>query len=114
MDEKVTQKIEVKTNMNSKVRFLTLNDKEHKDTILYRLEKNWILEFRLGPTLLGRKIFLFCNYPQNNQPFERNKYYQLSWIQDEGCKYSDDTALLVQIILQVSGGFHYYFTYGST
>lgn len=100
-----------KADMISEVRVLTLNDQEHKDATLYRLEKKWILQFRLGPTLLGRKIFLFCNYPQDNPAFERDHYYQLNWVQDEGCKHADDTALSAQIVIEIAGSFHYYFTY---
>lgn len=119
LEQEVTQTLqsqdlkesEAKSDMISEVRVLTLNNLEHKETTLYRLEKKWILQFRLGPTLLGRKIFLFCNYPQDNQAFERDHYYQLNWVQDEGCEYSDDTALFAQIVTEISGSFHYYFTY---
>ncbi|KRT82522.1 hypothetical protein AMK59_4835 [Oryctes borbonicus] len=96
------------------VRVLTLNHNEHQDSVLYRIEKNWILQFRLGPSLFGRKVILFCNYPVDpaaNLDFVRNCYYQLQWCSDEGCENSDDTASYAQIFAELSGSFHYYFTY---
>ncbi|XP_063921993.1 glycogen debranching enzyme [Zophobas morio] len=109
-----TQLVETKPfkmSSGTQIRVFTLNDKEHQDSTLYRLEKNWILQFRLGPSLLGRKVSLYCNYPKENEEFKRNSYNLLKWSQDEGCKYSDDTALLTEITVKISGSFHYYFTY---
>ncbi|RZC42945.1 glycogen debranching enzyme, partial [Asbolus verrucosus] len=115
-EEIVDTKIEIiskpfKMSSGIQVRVLTLNDKEHQDSVLYRIEKNWILQFRLGPSLLGRKVSLYCNYPKKNQEYDRNLYHLLEWSQDEGCNYSDDTALLTEITPKISGSFHYYFTY---
>nr|XP_015838644.1 PREDICTED: glycogen debranching enzyme [Tribolium castaneum] len=99
-----------KMSSGTQVRVLTLNDKEHQDSTLYRLQKNWILQFRLGPSLLGRKVSLYCNYPQTGD-FKRHSYALLKWQQDEGCQHSDDTALLTELTLEKSGSFHYFFTY---
>ncbi|XP_049823584.1 glycogen debranching enzyme isoform X4 [Aethina tumida] len=97
------------------VRVLTLNDKEHQISTLYRVELGWIVQFRLGPSLLGRRVSLHCNFPKKIngklEPFERKEYQELKWCQDEGCKNSDDTALYAQISAELAGGFHYYFTY---
>lgn len=99
----------------SQVRVLTLNDNEHQDSTLYRIEKNWTLQFRLGPSLLGRKVSLYCNYPETKDgkilEFNRDRYFLLSWVQDEGCQHSDDTALYTQITVKIAGSFHYYFIY---
>ncbi|KAF5292269.1 hypothetical protein FQR65_LT11232 [Abscondita terminalis] len=97
------------------VRVLTLNDGEHTNSTLYRIEKNWILQFRLGPSLFGRKVSLYCNYPDSKDgrcgEFNRNRYYLLSFKQDEGCNNADDTALYTEIDVKIAGSFHYYFVY---
>ncbi|XP_066154980.1 glycogen debranching enzyme isoform X1 [Euwallacea fornicatus] len=102
-------------SFRSQVRVLTLNDREYQESIIYRIEKNFILQFRFGPTLLGRKIKLYCNYPieVNNvlAEFDRNTYQLLNWYQDEGCKNADDTASYAEIIPKIAGSFHYYFIY---
>lgn len=92
------------------VRVLTLNANEHQDTTLYRLKINWIIQFRLGPSLFGRKINLYCNYPQDAN-FNRTKYQLIKWTQEEGCKHSDDTASFAEITVKIPGSFHYYYTY---
>lgn len=111
-----TRNFKEKINMriDTQVRVLTLNHNEHQDSVLYRIEKNWILQFRLGPSLFGRKVSLFCNYPVEPSAkldFVRNCYYQLPWCNDEGCENSDDTASYAQVFAELSGSFHYYFTY---
>ncbi|CAG9829289.1 unnamed protein product [Diabrotica balteata] len=97
------------------VRVLTLNDHEHQECTLYRIEKNWVIQFRVGPSLFGRKVFLYCNYPSktNNQlnEFRRNKYQLLQWCADEGCENADDTGFFSQIKAELAGSFHYFFTY---
>ncbi|CAG9760960.1 unnamed protein product [Ceutorhynchus assimilis] len=95
----------------TQIRVLTLNNKEHNESTIYRIEKKFILQFRLGPSLLGRKIKLYCNYPKDNSEFERGCYQLLNWCQDDGCKNADDTALSVQIVANIAGSFHYYFIY---
>lgn len=111
----VPQDIEKSEEMASQIRILTLNDKEHQECTIYRIEKKVILQFRLGPTLLGQKIRLYCNYPVEINgklgEFERTTYQELSWCQDEGCKHSDDTASFAEIIPTLAGSFHYYFVY---
>ncbi|CAH1981135.1 unnamed protein product [Acanthoscelides obtectus] len=92
-------------------RVLTLNDKEHLECTLYRLEKGWNIEFRVGPSLFGRKVYLFCNYPLPGAEFDRNVYRQLPWQWDEGCKDADDSAAFADLELKIAGSFHYYYTY---
>ncbi|XP_076266629.1 glycogen debranching enzyme isoform X2 [Rhynchophorus ferrugineus] len=112
-----SKKIQVQETVNTpfgnmaQIRVLTLNDKEHQESTIYRIEKNFILQFRLGPSLLGRKIKLYCNYPQGSADFNRGTYQLLEWVQDEGCKNADDTALYTSIEANISGSFHYYFIY---
>lgn len=109
----VPQDIGQSEEMGSQIRILTLNDKEHQECTIYKIQKKVILQFRLGPTLLGRKIRLYCNYPVEINgiltEFERSSYQELSWCQDEGCKHSDDTASFAEIIPTLAGSFHYYF-----
>lgn len=110
-DESEINTASVKMVTNTEIRVLTLNANEHQDTVLYRLEQNWVIQFRLGPSLLGRKVVLFSNYPQLKQEFQRKHYYELQWLQDEGCSHSDDTALYAELVVRIPGSFHYYFTY---
>ncbi|KAJ8966073.1 hypothetical protein NQ317_018892 [Molorchus minor] len=97
------------------IRVLTLNIQEHQECTLYRLERNWIIQFRLGPQLFGRKVYLFCNYPVENDEkileFNRNQYQLLNWVLDEGCKNADDTAIYAQFETKLAGSFHYYLTF---
>nr|CAI5828955.1 unnamed protein product [Callosobruchus analis] len=93
------------------VRVLTLNDKEHQECTLYRLEKGWTIEFRVGPSLFGRKVYLYCNDPLPGAEFDRDVYRLLPWQWDEGCKDADDTAAYADIQLKIAGSFHYYFSY---
>nr|XP_018912835.1 PREDICTED: glycogen debranching enzyme [Bemisia tabaci] len=94
--------------VTTSIRVLTLNDGEHKDSTLYRLEKDWILEFRLGPSLFGRKVKIFVNFPEKGHEYHRSEYNSLSW---SNCSSHDDCAKFCQIRLHTSGSFHYYFTY---
>nr|XP_022905345.1 glycogen debranching enzyme isoform X1 [Onthophagus taurus] len=112
--------VEVKTKMrltDTQVRVLTLNDREHQDSVLYRLEKNWILQFRLGPSLFGRRVTLFTNYPITTATssilsFDRKTYHRVPWCLDEGNENcTDDTVYYAQIYAELAGSFHYYFTY---
>lgn len=97
------------------VRVLTLNANEHQDCTLYHIEKNWVLQFRIGPSLFGRKLYLYCNYPveQNDvlTEFKRSRYQLLEWVCDEGCQNADDTVFYAQITTRLAGSFHFYFTY---
>ncbi|KAJ8945126.1 hypothetical protein NQ318_001591 [Aromia moschata] len=116
--EELSEGVQIKNlNMTStqQVRVLTLNNQEHQECTLYRLEKNWIIQFRLGPSLFGRKVYLYCNYPIESagklSEFNRNCYQLLNWALDEGCHNADDTAAYTQIHVKLAGSFHYYFTY---
>ncbi|XP_065569335.1 glycogen debranching enzyme-like [Artemia franciscana] len=93
-------------------RVITLADGENLSSQLYRLEKGQILQFRLGPSLFGKNIKLFCNLPVKDAEFLRDGYRLLQWMSD--CtNTSDDTALFIDLETNLSGSFHFYFTYGS-
>ncbi|XP_028049244.1 LOW QUALITY PROTEIN: glycogen debranching enzyme [Monomorium pharaonis] len=88
------------STINEQIRVLTVNHGEHLDGILYRLKKGWIVEFRLGASLLGKTLDVFINHPlSTDKEFERHTYYQLQWI--------DESA---SIRLTLPGSFHYYVT----
>ncbi|XP_046385636.1 glycogen debranching enzyme isoform X2 [Ischnura elegans] len=109
-------------------RVLTLNDGEHHDSTLYRLEKGWVLQFRLGASLLGRRVTIYVNHPASSSPdpkeFDRHTYHILQWKTDgsaadtsenvrDGVTSSgtDGTAIYAEILLSQAGSFHYYFTH---
>lgn len=98
-------------NFNKNVRVLTLNANEHQDTTLYILKKDWILQFRVGPSLFGQKIRLYCNYPSDNKTYDRNEYNLIKWQQEGGSKNADDTASYAEIVVKIAGSFHYYFKF---
>ena len=91
-----------------KVRVLTLEARQDGKSVLYRLDQDTTLQFRLGPTLLGCKIELSVNHPSEGDPgsFERARYRSLAWSYDG----NDDTAAFVDLPLVRSGSFEYKFT----
>ncbi|RLU17593.1 hypothetical protein DMN91_009829 [Ooceraea biroi] len=83
------------------IRVLTINNDEHLDGILYRLEKGWTVEFKLGASLLGKALNIFINHPLSpDNHFERRTYYQLQWV--------SESAGVTCIKLTLAGSFHYY------
>lgn len=77
----------------------------------------WIVQFRLGPSLLGKIITLYCNHPSSaNEDFQRQQYRVLKWhyesiekTHNKNC-CEDDTAIFAQLHVLRAGSFHYYFT----
>ena len=114
------------------IRVFTLNDGEHQEAVLYRLEKGtftgfcknkqlltflffpgWKLQFRLGPTLLGRRIRLYTNHPSANDDegpteFDRTQYRAVIWHHESRNK-DDDTAMYADVPIIACGSYHYYF-----
>lgn len=76
----------------------------------------WIVEFRLGPSLFGKKVNIFCNHPTTaDEDFQRKQYRLLEWqygslgeVHNNSC--NDDTAIFAQLPIRRAGSFHYYFT----
>ncbi|XP_045521820.1 glycogen debranching enzyme [Pieris brassicae] len=116
------------------VRRLELQHAEHRDATLYRFEKGSHLQFNPGPTLMGRKVYLYTNYVVTDQngekgehiAFDRKQYYCLEWVRAGQTTKSGETAelerlgcgLLVtdtdaycELRLERAGSFHYYFVY---
>ncbi|KAG6439862.1 hypothetical protein O3G_MSEX001152, partial [Manduca sexta] len=95
------------------------------DSTLYRFEKGCYLQFCPGPSLLGRKVFLYTNYviSDNDQDeqaeFIRNQYYGLEWrgVGADGEPAESlgagplltDTDVCCELRLSRAGSFHYYF-----
>ena len=46
------------------VRVLRLEAGTRLDGQVFRLEKRWILRFVLGPSLVGRRVRIFIDYPE--------------------------------------------------
>lgn len=87
------------------VRTLILNDREHLENCLYKLQKGWCLDLRLGPSLYGCKVTVFCNLPEEGQAFQRHHYRKLSWLN----LTTDKTLQYCRLKLHAPGSFHYYF-----
>ena len=92
------------------VRVLTLELNSDGSKTLYRLQQGWSLQFRLGPSLLGKTVQLWTDCPESKEEvYDRFNYKLLEWRCDSACK-SDDTAFYAEIHLTTSGSFHFYIT----
>ena len=91
------------------VRVLTLELNVEGSKTLYRLKQGWTLQFRLGPSLLGRTVRIWTNCPLNTEEYDRLSFSDLTWESDAASK-SDDTAIFANLHLNTSGSFHYYIT----
>ena len=91
------------------VRVLTLELHVDGSKTLYRLRQGWTLQFRLGPSLLGRTVQLWTNCPEKKEEYDRSNYNLLEWKSDSASK-SDETAIFASVLLNTSGSFHYYIT----
>ncbi|XP_062560006.1 glycogen debranching enzyme isoform X2 [Armigeres subalbatus] len=87
---------------------------------LYRLKKNSMVHVHPGPSLLGRRVAIFCNYPADGEDFDRNRYSQLKWfsptgtqLQLNGSKYLSirDVDCYCNVHLTRSGAYHFYILY---
>lgn len=72
----------------------------------------WCLQFRMGPSLLGRRVSLYCNHPAAaGDEFARTEYRALAWQSDSASGSQDDTAKYAEVAIRRAGSFHYFFTY---
>ena len=72
----------------------------------------WRLQFRLGPSLFGRKVTIYCNHPEKvEDEYIRNRYRALKWITDEDTHAGDDTSSFAEVAIRRAGSFHYYFIF---
>ncbi|XP_030607338.1 glycogen debranching enzyme isoform X2 [Archocentrus centrarchus] len=91
------------------IRVLMLNKKENLERTLLRLEQGFELQFRLGPSLQGRKVMVYTNYPLEKQPFDRNSFHALSWNYPTGKE--EDSDKFCTLDLKLAGSYQYYFGY---
>ncbi|KAG7221002.1 hypothetical protein INR49_001720 [Caranx melampygus] len=70
------------------------------------------LEFRLGPSLQGRRVVVHTNYPAEGQKFERNNFRVLEWNYPSGKE--DDSDKFCALDLKIAGSYQYYFGRGDT
>ncbi|KAL8178320.1 UNVERIFIED_CONTAM: hypothetical protein K2H54_041583, partial [Gekko kuhli] len=90
-------------------RVLLLNDMEKLDKTLFRLEQGFELQFRLGPTLQGKHVTVYTNYPASGEVFDRHKFRSLSWHNPTGKE--DDSDKYCKLDLQTSGSYKYHFSH---
>ena len=91
------------------IRILTLELNQNGSSIVYKLQKNWVLQFRLGPSLLGQTVLLHTNYPLKDGVFDRTSYNEIPWQKDSENSV-DDTSIYANIEVGFSGSFHFYLT----
>lgn len=93
------------------IRVLQLNDGENLESTVFRLQKGWIVHFKLGPSLFGKKVTVYTNLPEKPEDgFQRYRYRELS-CKSESQNQGDDTALYVELVAEMAGSFHFYFMY---
>lgn len=92
-------------------RLLHLGEMEKLDKTLFRLEQGFELQFRLGPTLQGKSVTVYTNYPASGEVFDRHKFRTLSWHNPTGKE--DDSDKYCKLDLQISGSYQYYFSLGN-
>jgi glycogen debranching enzyme len=68
------------------------------------------LQFRLGPTLQGKAVTVYTNYPLSGETFNREKFCSLDW--ENPTEREDDSDKYCKLNLQQSGSFQYYFLQG--
>uniref|UniRef100_A0A8C4D5M3 Glycogen debranching enzyme n=1 Tax=Dicentrarchus labrax TaxID=13489 RepID=A0A8C4D5M3_DICLA len=68
------------------------------------------LQFRLGPSLQGRRVMVHTNYPLEGQHFKRHNFRVLAWNYPTGRE--DDSDKFCSLDLKIAGSYQYYFGYG--
>lgn len=120
---------------------ISINHGVNADSSLFRLKRGTILRIIPGPSLLGRHVALYCNYPitgmnlqiklkppdslynyhaTDTADFIRKQYVHLNWFNKSGHKLTDgsqpymqitDMDVFCEIEVNRAGTFHFYFTY---
>ncbi|KAL0965923.1 hypothetical protein UPYG_G00288000 [Umbra pygmaea] len=93
----------------TQVRVLVLNDMEQLGRTLFRLDQGFELQFRLGPTLHGKNVHVYTNYPAQGEHFDRNHFRALEWHNPTGRE--DDSDKFCSLDLQIAGSYEYYFSH---
>uniref|UniRef100_A0A6Q2XV39 Glycogen debranching enzyme n=1 Tax=Esox lucius TaxID=8010 RepID=A0A6Q2XV39_ESOLU len=68
------------------------------------------LQFRLGPTLQGKNVRVYTNYPDVGEHFDRHTFKALEWHNPTGRE--DDSDKFCSLDLQIAGSYEYYFGHG--
>ncbi|XP_036410213.1 glycogen debranching enzyme isoform X2 [Megalops cyprinoides] len=95
---------------SKQIRVLVLNDMEKLDKSLFRLGQGFELQFRLGPTLQGKFVNVYTNYPVKGEKFDRHKFHALQWINPT--EKEDDSDKYCTVDLQIAGSYQYHFGHG--
>uniref|UniRef100_A0A3P8XNX5 Glycogen debranching enzyme n=1 Tax=Esox lucius TaxID=8010 RepID=A0A3P8XNX5_ESOLU len=69
-----------------------------------------LLQFRLGPTLQGKNVRVYTNYPDVGEHFDRHTFKALEWHNPTGRE--DDSDKFCSLDLQIAGSYEYYFGHG--
>eukprot|EP00092_Neocalanus_flemingeri_P012105 GFUD01013053.1.p1 GENE.GFUD01013053.1~~GFUD01013053.1.p1 ORF type:complete len:1475 (+),score=544.67 GFUD01013053.1:73-4497(+) len=97
--------------MEPTTRELSLNKGKFEESVLYKLKKDWVLRFKLGPDCLAENVSIFTNYPPAGCEYHRTSYHPLPW----HCpSQHDKTSHYAQLTVLLPGSFHFYFTTTST
>ena len=51
--------------MSQEIRELTLSKGKFEECVLYKLQKRWVLRFKLGPDCLAEDVALYTSYPSD-------------------------------------------------
>ncbi|XP_068096067.1 glycogen debranching enzyme isoform X1 [Hyperolius riggenbachi] len=89
------------------VRVLPLNDMEKLEKRLFRLEQGFELQFRLGPTLQGKDVAVYTNYPLPGAACDRHAFRRLEWQNPAGRE--EDSDKFCSLDLKTAGSFQYRF-----
>ncbi|MGH0153006.1 UNVERIFIED_CONTAM: hypothetical protein FKN15_047322 [Acipenser sinensis] len=92
------------------IRVLLLNDMEKLDRTLFRLEQGFELQFRLGPTLQGKAVNVYTNFPSPGEKLNRRAFRTLEWINPTGRE--DDSDKFCKLDVTVAGSYEYHFGNG--
>lgn len=95
------------------VRVLTLNEDEYGDSTLYRLRISWIIQFKLGPSLLSKDVNVFCNHPISHGKTQKDGYYLLPWQYTSGNKF-DKSDAYAECTITTAGTYQYFYQTNST
>ncbi|KAE8610801.1 hypothetical protein XENTR_v10012247 [Xenopus tropicalis] len=95
---------------SKQVRVLQLNDMEKLDKRLFRLEQGFELQFRLGPTLQGKDVTVYSNYPPPGAVYDRQTFHPLQWHNPTGRE--EDSDKFCKLDLKIAGSFQYHFLQG--
>lgn len=65
------------------------------------------LQFRLGPTLQGKNVTVYTNYPPPGGTYDRQAFHPLQWHNPHSRE--EDSDKFCKVDLQIAGSFQYRF-----